>query len=256
MSIRPAASRPATRSVRIDVQGGLKSVEDIRELRLRAGEQTFRLGDIADGQARPRGSRQSPRPAIRAATACCSASSWRTGFNVTDVGAAVESDLQAHRAGRCRSASSSARSPTRPQVVSRCDRRVPAGARRGARHRAGRLVPVARLARRAWSSPSTIPLVLAATFVIMYDDRHRPAAHLARRADHRARPAGRRRDDRRRDDGAQAGGGLRQARRGELRLHLDRLPDADRHADHHGRLHPGRLRGIDRPANMSARCSG
>src|SRR5262250_159024 len=35
------------RSVRIDVQGGLKSVEDIRELRLRAGQQTFRLGDIA-----------------------------------------------------------------------------------------------------------------------------------------------------------------------------------------------------------------
>ncbi|HEU4378241.1 MAG TPA: efflux RND transporter permease subunit, partial [Hyphomicrobiaceae bacterium] len=36
------------RSVRIDVQGGLKSVEDIRELRLRAGQQTFRLGDIAE----------------------------------------------------------------------------------------------------------------------------------------------------------------------------------------------------------------
>ena len=42
----------------------------------------------------------------------------------------------------------------------------------------------------------------------------------------------------------------------DLRLHLDRLPDADRHADHRGRLHPGRLRRIDRPANMSARCSG
>src|SRR5262249_41766362 len=35
------------RSVRIDVQGGLRSVDDIRELRLRAGQQTFRLGDIA-----------------------------------------------------------------------------------------------------------------------------------------------------------------------------------------------------------------
>jgi multidrug efflux pump subunit AcrB len=35
------------RSVRIDVEGGLRSVEDIRELRLRAGQQTFRLGDIA-----------------------------------------------------------------------------------------------------------------------------------------------------------------------------------------------------------------
>ena len=35
------------RSVRIDVEGGLRSVEDIRGLRLRAGQQTFRLGDIA-----------------------------------------------------------------------------------------------------------------------------------------------------------------------------------------------------------------
>src|SRR5262249_24117439 len=36
------------RSVRIDVAGGLRSVEDVHELRLRAGQQTFRLGDIAD----------------------------------------------------------------------------------------------------------------------------------------------------------------------------------------------------------------
>ena len=36
------------RSVRIDVDGGLRSVEQIRELRLRAGQQTFRLGDIAE----------------------------------------------------------------------------------------------------------------------------------------------------------------------------------------------------------------
>ena len=43
------------RSVRIDVEGGLRSVEDIRELRLRAGQQTFRLGDIADVRTRPRG---------------------------------------------------------------------------------------------------------------------------------------------------------------------------------------------------------
>src|SRR5262249_24915316 len=36
------------RSVRVDVAGGLRSVDDIRELRLRAGQQVFRLGDIAD----------------------------------------------------------------------------------------------------------------------------------------------------------------------------------------------------------------
>jgi multidrug efflux pump subunit AcrB len=45
-----AAGRIETRerSVRIDVNGTLRSVEEIRELRLHAGQQTFRLGDIAD----------------------------------------------------------------------------------------------------------------------------------------------------------------------------------------------------------------
>ena len=50
------------RSVRIDVQGGLRSVEDIRELRLRAGQQTFRLGDIAEVRRGPRGSAISQDP--------------------------------------------------------------------------------------------------------------------------------------------------------------------------------------------------
>ena len=45
----------------------------------------------------------------------------------------------------------------------------------------------------------SIPLVLAIVFVVMEISGHRPAARLARRADHRARPAGRRRDDHGRD---------------------------------------------------------
>ena len=59
----------------------------------------------------------------------------------------------------------------------------------------------------------TIPLVLAITFVVMAVRRHLDAAHLARRADHRARAAGRRRDDRGRDDGGAARGGRHAARR-------------------------------------------
>src|SRR5215813_6007380 len=48
-SMDPAGRIETTeRSVRIDVEGGLRSVENIRELRLRAGQQTFRLGDIAE----------------------------------------------------------------------------------------------------------------------------------------------------------------------------------------------------------------
>ena len=58
----------------------------------------------------------------------------------------------------------------------------------------------------------TIPLVLAITFVTMYYWGVGPAQDLAGLADHRAGPAGRRRDHRGRDDGAQARGGLRQAR--------------------------------------------
>ena len=64
----------------------------------------------------------------------------------------------------------------------------------------------------------TIPLVLAITFLVDVLLGHRPAQDLARLADHRARPAGRRRDHRGRDDGAQARGGLRQGARRDLRL--------------------------------------
>ena len=40
--------------------------------------------------------------------------------------------------------------------------------------------------------------------------------------------------------------GCEPARGGDLRLHLDRLPDADRHAGHGGRLRAGRLRQVER----------
>ena len=42
----------------------------------------------------------------------------------------------------------------------------------------------------------------------------------------------------------------------DLRLHLDRLPDADRHAGHRRRLPAGRLRARRAPANTPARSSG
>ena len=60
--------------------------------------------------------------------------------------------------------------------------------------------------------------------------RDQPAAHLARRVDHLARPAGGRRHDRGGDDGEENGGGLGQVPRRHLRLHLHRIPDAHRHA--------------------------
>ena len=58
--------------------------------------------------------------------------------------------------------------------------------------------------------------------------RHRPAAHLARRADHRADPAGRRRDDHGRRDDPPAGRRRHQGAGGDLRLPHAGRADADR----------------------------
>ena len=92
----------------------------------------------------------------------------------------------------------------------------------------------------------SVPLVLAITFVGHAAARHRLPADLARRADHRARPAGRRRHHRRRDDDGEARARREPARGRDLRLHLDRLPHADRHAGHRHRLRAGGLRALER----------
>ena len=73
-------------------------------------------------------------------------------------------------------------------------------------------------------------------------DRPRPAPHHARCAHHRARAPGRRRHHRDRDDGGEDGAGFRPRPGGHLRLDLDRVPDADRHAGDGGGISSGRLR--------------
>jgi multidrug efflux pump len=81
------------RSVRIDVEGGLRSVEDIRELRLRAGQQTFRLGDIAEIK---RGLEDPPaaKAHYRGREAVLLGTTMAPGTKVTEVGAAVERALK------------------------------------------------------------------------------------------------------------------------------------------------------------------
>jgi multidrug efflux pump subunit AcrB len=81
------------RSVRIDVAGGLKSVEDIRELRLRAGQQTFRLGDIA-AVRRSLEDPPSARTHYQGREAVLLGTTMAPGANVTEVGAAVEQALE------------------------------------------------------------------------------------------------------------------------------------------------------------------
>jgi multidrug efflux pump subunit AcrB len=81
------------RSVRIDVAGGLKSVEDIRELRLRVGQETLRLGDIAEVKQ----ALEDPPTAktrYQGHDAVLLGTTMAPGGNVTEVGAAVERALK------------------------------------------------------------------------------------------------------------------------------------------------------------------
>ncbi len=80
------------RSVRIAVDGGLRSVEDIRELRLRAGQQTFRLGDIAEVK-RALEDPPAAKHRYQGKEAVLLGATMAPGYNVTVVGAAVERAL-------------------------------------------------------------------------------------------------------------------------------------------------------------------
>src|SRR5262245_22453700 len=81
------------RSVRIDVDGGLQSIEQIRELRLRAGQQTFRLADIAEVK---RSVEDPPTAKARyqGKEAVLLATTMVGGANVTVVGADVARTLK------------------------------------------------------------------------------------------------------------------------------------------------------------------
>jgi multidrug efflux pump subunit AcrB len=81
------------RSVRIAVEGGLRTVEDVRELRLRAGQQVFRLGDVAE----VRRALEDPATAktrYQGREAVLLAATMAPGNNVTVVGAEVERALK------------------------------------------------------------------------------------------------------------------------------------------------------------------
>src|SRR6516225_3597009 len=83
----------AERSVRIDVAGGLRSVEDIRALRLHAGGATFRLGDIAEIR-RSLEDPPSAKTRYQGLEAVLLGTTMAPGANVTEVGAAVERTLK------------------------------------------------------------------------------------------------------------------------------------------------------------------
>ncbi|MHB2265780.1 efflux RND transporter permease subunit [Aliihoeflea sp. PC F10.4] len=94
-SVDPAgAVDTGTRSVRISVEGDIARVEDIRELRLRSGDSVTRLGDIASVTAGVEDPYQSKyrfngHDSVQVGVVMAS------GYNVTDVGANVEATYRA-----------------------------------------------------------------------------------------------------------------------------------------------------------------
>ena len=114
----PAASRPASARCASTCEGGLKSVEDIRELRLRAGQQVFRLGDIAEVK-RALEDPPTAKTRYQGREAVLLGATMAPGDNVTVVGAAVEQRAEAHRArpaGRRRARQDLRPGPGRQQV--------------------------------------------------------------------------------------------------------------------------------------------
>ncbi len=94
-NVMDAAGRIETsdRSVRMDVEGGLRSVDQIRDLRLQAGQQTIRLGDIADVR---RGLEDPPSAVTRyqGREAVVLGTTMAAGANVTEVGAEIDRALK------------------------------------------------------------------------------------------------------------------------------------------------------------------
>ncbi len=152
------------RSVRISVDGGVTSVEDIKQLRLRSGSQVFRLGDIAlvkEGFEDPpaRKFRFNGADSVEIGVVMAK------GFKVTDVGKAVEATYERFRETLPVGVSIGQIS-NQPEVVRE------AMAEFGqALIEALVIVLVVSLLSIGWRSGMviaiTIPLVLAATFAVM-----------------------------------------------------------------------------------------
>jgi multidrug efflux pump subunit AcrB len=153
------------RSVRISVEGGIKSSADVRELRIRSGDQVFRLGDIAtvkDGLEDPfqRKFRFNGQDAVELGVVMAS------GHKVTDVGKQVEETyaqfektlpvgVEVHQVSN------------QPEVVTEA-----VGEFTQALMEALVIVLIVSLISIGWRSgiviAIAIPLVLAATLAIMY----------------------------------------------------------------------------------------
>ena len=166
-SVDPSGTvETGTRSVRISVEGDVRQVDDIRELRLRAGDKVTRLGDIAtvtSGLQDPyqRKFRFNGHDSVQIGVV------MGKGFKVTDVGAAVEETYKRFEASLPYGVSVDQVS-NQPHVVTEA-----IGEFMKALGEALAIVLVVSFLSIGWRSglviAIAIPLVLAATFAIMYE---------------------------------------------------------------------------------------
>lgn len=155
-----------SRSVRISVDGGFSAAEDIRELRLNSGSQVTRLGDIAtvtEGLEDPyqRKFRFNGKDSVQVGVVMAK------GFKVTDVGDAVEQTLERFE-GTLPIGLEVSQISNQPEVV-----REAIGEFMKALGEALLIVLVVSFVSIGWRSglviAIAIPLVLAATFAVMYE---------------------------------------------------------------------------------------
>lgn len=155
-----------SRSVRISVDGGISAAEDIRQLRLKSGNQVTRLGDIAtvtEGLEDPfqRKFRFNGKDSVQVGVVMAK------GFKVTDVGNAVEDTLQRFE-GTLPLGLEVSQISNQPEVV-----REAIGEFMKALGEALLIVLVVSFVSIGWRSglviAIAIPLVLAATFAVMYE---------------------------------------------------------------------------------------
>lgn len=154
----------ADRSVRISVDGGVTTPDDVRQLRIRAGGQVFRLGDIAEvyeGYEDPasRKFRYNGADSVEIGVVMAK------GFKVTDVGTAVEATYENFR-NTLPVGVNLGQISNQPDVV-----RDAVSEFGHALMEALAIVLIVSLLSIGWRSglviAITIPLVLAATFAVM-----------------------------------------------------------------------------------------
>lgn len=166
-NVDPAGSvDTGTRSVRISVEGGVTRPADIRELRLRSGNEITRLGDIAtvsSGLEDPyqRKYRFNGEDSVQIGVVMAK------GYKVTDVGAAVEATYKRFEAALPYGVAVN-QIADQPEVVTEA-----VGEFMKALGEALVIVLIVSFVSIGWRSglviAIAIPLVLAATFAIMYE---------------------------------------------------------------------------------------